>query len=575
MLKTFVRLLGEDAPTLRRYAWMAAFYGLLCGLTITALVPVISRLLRGDVRGAAFWLVALLVGMLACGVWRRSVDKAGVAVGVAVLQGARQRIGDHVARLPIGWFTPQNSAQLSHVITQGMMAVAQLPAHVFTPVISGAVTPLVIVVALFALHWTLGLVALLALPLLVGAMLLTARLGQAADTTYQQHFAHTSQRMVEFAQAQSVLRAFNGEGGGLRLLGQAIDQQRQSGMRLIYQSSLSAVLNAWVVQAIFCALLVAVALWAELLEQDAAIAACVALVLVCRYIEPLLDVASYGEILRSANGQLDAVQSILAVQPLPVMEPAQTPADNAVELRSVSFRYAPDAPQVLRGVNLEIAAGSMTALIGASGSGKTTLVRLLARFFDASRGTVLIGGVDVRQLSEADLAAQVSQIFQDTYLFQGSIADNIRLGKPTATEAEWVEAARQAGVAEIVARLPQGLDTPVGEGGARLSGGERQRIAIARALLKGAPILLVDEATAALDAENQAAVAEALARLRGQCTLIVIAHQLSTVAMADQIVVLDEGQIVEQGTPASLAASGGRYAQFLAQRQAATGWRIA
>jgi len=242
---------------------------------------------------------------------------------------------------------------------------------------------------------------------------------------------------------------------------------------------------------------------------------------------------------------------------------------------SVSFRYAPDAPQVLRGVNLEIAAGSMTALIGASGSGKTTLVRLLARFFDASRGSVLIGGVDVRQLSEADLAAQVSQIFQDTYLFQGSIADNIRLGKPTATEAELVEAARQAGVAEIVARLPQGLDTPVGEGGARLSGGERQRIAIARALLKGAPILLVDEATAALDAENQAAVAEALARLRGQCTLIVIAHQLSTVAMADQIVVLDEGQIVEQGAPASLAASGGRYAQFLAQRQAATGWRIA
>lgn len=575
MLKTFVRLLGEDAPTLRRYTWMAAFYGLLCGLTISALVPVISRLLNGDVRGAALWLSALLAGMLACGLWRRSVDKAGVAVGVAVLQGARQRVGDHVARLPIGWFTPQNSAQLSHVLTQGMMAVAQLPAHVFTPVISGAVTPLVIVAALFALHWTLGLIALLALPLLVGAMLLNARLGQAADATYQQHFAHTSQRLVEFAQAQSVLRAFNGEGGGLRLLGQAFDQQHQSGMRLIYQSSLSAVLNAWVVQVIFCALLAGVALWVGALEQDVAIAACVALVLVCRYIEPLLDVASYGDILRSANGQLDAVQRILAEQPLPVVEQPQTPADNSVELRSVSFRYATDQPQVLRGVNLAVAAGSMTALIGASGSGKTTLVRLLARFFETSRGSVLIGGVDVRHLSEAGLAAQVSQIFQDTYLFQGSIADNIRLGKPSASDEELFEVARQAGVAEIIARLPQGLDTPVGEGGAQLSGGERQRVAIARALLKGAPILLVDEATAALDAENQAAIAQTLARLRGQCTLIVIAHQLSTVAMADQIVVLDDGQIVEQGSPASLASSGGRYAQFLAQRQAATGWRIA
>ena len=148
------------------------------------------------------------------------------AVGVAVLQGARQRLGDHVARLPVGWFSAQNSARLGHLITQGMMAVAQLPAHVFTPVISGAVTPLVLVTALFALHWPLGVLALLALPVLVAVMLLTARLGHSADSTYQQHFAQTSQRMVEFAQAQSVLRAFNGSGGATRLLDQAIDQQR-------------------------------------------------------------------------------------------------------------------------------------------------------------------------------------------------------------------------------------------------------------------------------------------------------------------------------------------------------------
>ncbi|MBR8657445.1 ABC transporter ATP-binding protein, partial [Achromobacter sp. Marseille-Q0513] len=174
----------------------------------------------------------------------------------------------------------------------------------------------------------------------------------------------------------------------------------------------------------------------------------------------------------------------------------------------------------------------------------------------------------------AELAGQLSQIFQDSYLFTGSIADNIRVGKPGATEAELMEAARQAGVTEIVARLPQGMDTPVGEGGARLSGGERQRIAIARALLKNAPILLVDEATAALDAENQHVIAETLARLRGRCTLVVIAHQLSTVAMADQIVVLEDGRVVEQGAPTQLRERQGRYAEFLAQRQAAKGWRI-
>lgn len=557
MLKTFVRLLGEDAPTLRRYAVMAVFYGLLSGLTLITLVPLISHLLAGDALEAGRWLVALLSGVTACALWRRTLDKAGVAVGVAVLQGARQRVGDHVARLPVGWFSAQNSARLGHLITQGMMALAQLPAHVFTPVISGAVTPLVLVAALFALHWPLGVLALLALPVLVGVMLLTARLGHSADNTYQQNFAQTSQRMVEFAQAQSVLRAFNGSGGATRLLDQAIDQQRQSGQRLIYRSSLSAVFNAWAVQGIFCALLVAVALWCDALDAHEAIAACVALVLVCRYIEPLLEVASYGEILRRANAQLDEVHSILAEQPLPVAAQAKMPMDSSVELRNVSFRYAPDEPQVLRGVSLRIEPGSMTALIGPSGSGKTTLVRLLARFFDANRGQVLIGGVEVREMSEAVLAAQ------------------IRLGKPGASLAEIAAVAQQAGVAEIIARLPLGLHTPVGEGGARLSGGERQRIAIARALLKDAPILLVDEATAALDTYNQAAIADALARLRGRCTLIVIAHQLSTVAMADQILVLDDGEIVEQGTPAILAASAGRYAQFLAQRRAARGWRIA
>jgi ATP-binding cassette subfamily B protein len=246
-----------------------------------------------------------------------------------------------------------------------------------------------------------------------------------------------------------------------------------------------------------------------------------------------------------------------------------------VQLHGVHFRYAPQAPDVLRGVDLHIAPGSMTALIGESGSGKSTLMQLIARFFDVDQGRVCVGGVDVRQMSEARLAGSISQIFQDSHLLAGSIADNIRLGRPQATEAEFMQAVRQAGVEDIITRLPQGLDTPVGEGGARLSGGERQRIAIARALLKDAPILLVDEATAALDAENQSAITATLSRLRGQRTLVVIAHQLSTVAMADWIVVLQEGRVVEQGTPAQLREQQGHYARFLAQRQAAKGWRVA
>ena len=579
MLKTFIQLLGDDAPVLRRYLWLTLAYGLLCGLVIVTLIPLLGSLLGDDMPGTWRWLGVLLVGVLLCWALRRTVEKAGIRVGIAVLRSGRHRLGEHVAQLPVGWFDAHNTARLSHVTSQGMMALAQLPAHVLTPLLTGVVTPVVVVAALFALHLQMGLIALLALPILLAVFFLTTRLGQRTDERFHLHTAQTSRRMVEFAQAQSVLRAFNGEDGGTHFLEQAIARQQQSARQLIHVSAMSVVANTWAVQATFAALLVAGVLWmggpaGSGLPAGSLVAVMLALLLTSRFIDPLLEVASYSEVLRGARSQLAVVDELFAVEPLPPAQDPRAPVDASVELREVSLRYADGLPEVLHKVSLRIAPGSMTALVGASGSGKTSLMRLIARFFDASHGSVMVGGVDVRQMTSAQLAAQISQIFQDAYLFQGSIADNIRIGKADASDAQVMEAARQAGVVEIIERLPQGLDTPVGEGGARLSGGERQRISIARALVKDAPILLVDEATAALDAENQAAIAETLARLRGKRTLIVIAHQLSTVAMADQIVVLDQGQVCEQGSHAQLSGKPGLYAHFLAQRRAAKGWRI-
>ncbi|WP_372030109.1 ABC transporter ATP-binding protein [Pseudomonas kurunegalensis] len=578
MLKTFVRLLGDSAPAWRRYLLMTVLYGVFSGLTICTLAPIMVHLLNNELQAAYAWLAVLAAGMALCWAWRRQVEQAGISLAVAMLQGGRQHIGAQVAQLPLGWFTPDNTARLGHVITQGTMAVAQLPAHVLTPLISGCVTPLVVVLALFALHPPLGLIALLALPALVAVLLFSARLGRGADQRFHQHFAAASQRMVEFAQAQSVLRAFNGSGGGTRLLAQSLERQRSSGMGLIMRASLSALLNSWAVQATFAALLVAAGLWlgnrAGAQLQDA-VAVVVALAMVCRFIDPLQDVANHVEILRGAHGQLQEIERILAATPLPEPDSPLQPVDGGIDLQGVSLRYNPGGPAVLQNVNLSLPAGSMTAVVGASGSGKTSLMRLIARFFDTTQGSVRIGGVDVRKMARASLTDTVSQVLQDTWLFQGSIADNIRIGKPDASNAEVLQAAHMAGLTNVIDRLPEGLDTPVGEGGVRLSGGERQRVTIARALIKQAPVLLVDEATAALDAENQAVIAQTLHSLRGRCTLVVIAHQLSTVAMADHIVVLEAGQVVEQGTPAALRASGGRYARFLEQRHAAGGWRIA
>lgn len=579
MLKTLVQLMGDEVHLLRRYAWMAVAYGVLCGLTMAALAPLLAHGLRGDGRAAMGWLGALLLGVLLSWLARRTVEQAGVRVGVAVLQSGRHRLGQHLVSLPIGWYTPQNTARIGHVVTQGMMGIAQLPAHVFTPLISGAATALIVWLALLVWNPVLGLVAVIALPLLAGAFAWASSLSACANAAFQRDFAETSQRVVEFAQAQSVLRAFSGEGSSTRFLEQALTAQRRSGLRLMVLSSLSSVFCVWAVYLVFAALWVAAvyALHAAAggaLQAEELIAFTVSLLLVVRWIEPLQEIAGYAEVLRSAGAQLQAVRELLAAQPLPQPAQAVQAGDASVELRHVRFQYPGCADDVLRGVSLRAEPGSMIALIGASGSGKSTVMRLIARFFDTTQGAVLIGGVNVRDMGDAQLAAQISQIFQDSHLLSGSIADNILIGKPDASAAQVLQAARQAGLDEVIGRLPQGLQTLVGENGARLSGGERQRIAIARALIKDAPILLVDEATAALDAENQSTIAQTLARLKGQRTLIVIAHQLSTVAMADQIVVLEDGAVVECGSPAQLQASPGRYARFLAQRQAAKGWRM-
>lgn len=583
MLKTFTQLLGNARPVFQRYLWLAVTYGLLCGLTISTLVPLLRSGLQGDTVTAVCWMLVLVLGVVTSWLWRRWVEKAGVQVGTAVVQAGRHRLGEQVARMPVGWFTPQNTARLEYVITQGMMSVAQLPAHVFTPLISGVITPIVLVITLWMLHPLLGVIALVALPLLAGAFALTTRLARGADTVFQRDFAQSSQRIVEFTQAQSVLRAFQGEAGSARFVQQAIALQQHSGLRVIGRSALSTVINTWAVQLVLAMLLVTCVAWLNGvvdagLNLPEVVTVVVALLMVSRFIDPLLEVAGYADVLRAANTQLHDIASLLSVQPLPQPSGVQTlqqPQDASVTLHNVHFRYADDAPEVLRGVSLHAAPGSMTALIGVSGSGKSTVMRLLARFFDTSAGVVQLGGVDVRQLTDAQVAAHISQIFQDSYLLAGSIGENIRIGKSGATDSEVLHAAQRAGVSEIIARLPQGLNTQVGEGGVRLSGGERQRIAIARALLKDAPVFLVDEATSALDAENQQTIAQTLSWLKGRRTLIVIAHQLSTIAMADHVVVLEDGLVVEQGSPQALLALNGRYAQFLHQRNTTKGWRIA
>ena len=272
---------------------------------------------------------------------------------------------------------------------------------------------------------------------------------------------------------------------------------------------------------------------------------------------------------------LDGMDEVVEAAELPVVgESRACPIDASVRMGGVRFSYMKEKP-ILRGVDLDVPEGSMVAIVGPSGCGKTTMLKLIARFYDVDDGAVRIGGVDVRDMTTEDLFARVSFVFQDVYLFNDTLRNNVLMANPDASEEQLRAVADLAGVTEVVERLPGGWETLCGEGGRSLSGGERQRVSIARALLKQAPIVLLDEATSALDAENEKNVVRSIETLKRRSTLIVVAHKLETVRMADKIVVMDSsGKVAETGTHNELIALEGEYKDFWDKRNASSQWQL-
>ena len=277
-------------------------------------------------------------------------------------------------------------------------------------------------------------------------------------------------------------------------------------------------------------------------------------------------------LLRIVDLSVDMVNQVLAIQPMDISGQDIEPKSSRIELRDVSFSYG--NKKIIDRVSLTIPEKTTTALVGPSGSGKTTLCNLIARFWDVDQGSISLDGHDVREYSYDSLIRNFSFVFQSVYLFEDTIANNIRFGKPEASQEEVIEAAKKASCHDFILSLPDGYDTKIGEGGASLSGGERQRISIARAIIKDAPIIILDEATANVDPENEEALMQAIQALTRDKTIIMIAHRLKTVEHADQILVLDQGRIVEQGKHQDLLAKQGIYSKFIQERKTAASWRI-
>lgn len=474
----------------------------------------------------------------------------------------RRQLAARLGRAPIGWFSRRRTGELAKVVGEDVSAMHPFIAHTPGELISAFVVPLVSLIYLFTVDWRLTLITLIPVVLavaLVPLLMTPARLREQAE--FDTAMGRISTSVVEFVQGISVVKAFGGGERAHRKFRTATDDFADVFYRMVRGLSGIGAGMQLALSPPFVLLAVLIGGISLITSGGMAPADLLPFLLLGLGLTAPVAALSHGfDDMQAAGRAVGRIRDVLAVQSLP--EPAYpvAPQGHRVELRDVRFGYEDDH-EVLRGIDLVLDPGTVTAIVGPSGSGKSTLVQLLPRFFDPTHGSVVLGGVDLRELGSRGLYRMVSFVFQDVRLLRASVADNIALAVPHADLDDVVRAARLANVHDRILELPRGYETVIGAD-TELSGGEAQRISIARALLADAPVLVLDEATAFADPQTEQAVRQALATLEGDRTVLVIAHRLETVADADTVVMLENGSIVERGKPTELLAQAGRFAAF-------------
>lgn len=493
-----------------------------------------------------------------------------------VATNMRVAVTEHIAKLPLGFADSFGSGKLRKIINDSTGATETYLAHQLPDKYAALATPVGLLVLLFVFDWRLGLLSLI--PVVLAFLVMSSMTGKHMAEKMKQYnnaLENMSNEAVEYVRGIPVVKTFGQSVFSFKKFKSTIDEYQKWVVAYTKDMRVPMMFYTAAINGVF-AFLIAGALW---FTADGVTNGFLLNLIFYIVITPVISLTLTKMMYMSENNMivkdaLERIDGVLSVSPMSESETPEYPADSSVELNDVHFSYD-GKNEVIRGVSMNIGAEQTVALVGPSGGGKSTLAGLMARFFDVKSGSIKVGGADIREIPKEELMNAVSFVFQDSKLIKATIAENVKLGKPDATDEEVAAALHTAQCDDIIQKLPDGADTVIGTKGVFLSGGERQRIAIARAVLKNAPVIILDEATAFADPDNEAKVQKAFSELSKGKTVIMIAHRLSTVANADCIYVIKDGLIAESGRRDELLEKNGVFAEMWKEYAASVEWKVA
>ena len=588
-LKKIFAFAGSKEGLLKKSLLFAFLSGLFAALQFAALFIVVEALVS-DNRDSRFIWISL--GIMAVSLVGRIITTyfstmEQTETGYCMVAEKRIHIGDRLRYISMGYFNKNSIGNITAIVTTTLGDVENSAARVLVSVLGGFFNSVAFVIVLLVLDWRIGLIAAIGVLLYLAAAELALRKSARLSGVRQHTQESLVESVLEYIQGMGIVKAFGMEKDSTQSIDSAIKASCRDNLKLTKASVPYDALKQVVVRVFSVLLLLAsIYFW---LNGSLSLAYGVILVIASFMVfNDLENAGNMASLLQMLAASMDTANSI---DDTPVMDEKGADvvqASSEIVFDNVDFSYKVNGcgadregglghadRKILDHVSFTIPAGTTTAIVGPSGSGKTTMCNLIARFWDVDAGRITVGGKDVRDFKLDSLMKNISMVFQNVYLFADSIENNIKFGCPDATHEQVVEAAKKACCHEFISALPDGYDTVIGEDGGTLSGGEKQRISIARAILKDAPIIILDEATSSVDPENEEELQRAIAELTHDKTIIMIAHRLKTVRGADQILVLDDSHIVQRGTHAELIQQKGLYADFVSARQEAIGWKLA